>query len=219
MIYLVRHGRTEFNAEGRFQGQLDSPLTSLGVEQARRYGALLGRLIADPADWRVVASPLGRAVHTAEIIAEGLGLPNDFARDPRLAEIGMGSWDGLTDEEIETVSPGVLKGASRYDFFFRAPDGEGYAAFAARLGDWLAEARGYALPRIAVSHGVAGRVLRGLYAGMDTEAALKLDAPQDAIFRLAGGHVERIDCDTAPALDAPLGPPLAPPLAFAGPRR
>ena len=200
MIYLVRHGRTEFNAEGRFQGHLDSPLTPLGVEQAELCGQLLKGLIGDPQAWSLVASPLGRAVRTAEIIAESLGLPLDFTRDSRLAEIGMGLWDGLTPEDIEVVSPGVLTGATRYDFFFRAPDGERYAGFAGRLGDWLSEALADGKPRIAVSHGVASRVLRGLYADMDRDATLKLDTPQDAIFRLADGRIERIDYEPAGAL-------------------
>jgi len=200
MIYLVRHGRTEFNAEGRFQGHLDSPLTPLGVAQAERYGQLLGDLIGEPSAWMLVASPLGRTVHTAEIIAGVLGLPLDFPRDPRLAEIGMGIWDGLKPEDIDAVSPGVLEGSTRYDFFFRAPGGERYAEFAGRLGDWLAEALADGRPRIAVSHGVSGRVLHGLYAQMDPDAALKLDAPQDAVFRLADGKVERIDCEPASVL-------------------
>jgi broad specificity phosphatase PhoE len=194
MIYLVRHGRTEFNAEGRFQGSLDSPLTPLGIEQARRYGELLKGQVGDSGGWSLVASPLGRAVHTAEIIAGALGLDLDFPRDPRLAEIGMGLWDGLTIEDIAMVSEDILSRTTRYDFFFHAPDGERYDAFAARLGDWLSEAVADDRPRIAVSHGVAGRVLRGLYAGMEAEAALKLDSPQDAIFRLAEGRIERIDC-------------------------
>jgi broad specificity phosphatase PhoE len=200
MIYLVRHGRTEFNAEGRFQGHCDSPLTPLGVAQAGRYGELLARLIPAPADWSLVSSPLGRAVATAGIIAGTLGMAADFPRDARLAEIGMGSWDGLTDYEIEMTSPGARAGATRYDFFFRAPDGEGYAAFAARLKSWLDETVAGGRPTIAVSHGVAGRVLRGLYAGMDAGEALNLEAPQDAIFRLADGRIERIDCDPVDAL-------------------
>ncbi len=195
MIYLVRHGRTEFNAEGRFQGHCDSPLTPLGVAQAERYGELLARLIADPAEWTLVASPLGRAVATADIIADSLGLHHDFPRDPRLAEIGMGSWDGLTEYEIDAAFPGARDGSTRYDFFFRAPNGEGYDAFAGRLRSWLNEALAAARPIIAVSHGVAGRVLRGLYAGLDPAEALKLPAPQDAIFRLAGGRIERTDCE------------------------
>jgi probable phosphoglycerate mutase len=199
MIYLVRHGQTEFNAEGRFQGQLDSPLTPLGVEQARRCGATLKALIVQASSWTLVSSPLGRTVRTAEIIAEALGLPPDFARDPRLSEIGMGSWDGLTVEEIEMAYPGALAGSNRWDGFFRSPDGEIYAGFAARLGAWLSEAVADERPRVAVSHGVAGRVLRGLYAKMDADVALKLDAPQDAIFRLSEGRIERIDC--APVSD------------------
>jgi probable phosphoglycerate mutase len=199
MIHLVRHGRTEFNAEGRYQGHCDSPLTEIGIAQAQSYGERLKGLIGDPAAWALVASPLGRAVQTAEIIAAVLGLPMDFPRDPRLAEISMGGWDGLTDAEIDAVSPGALQGATRYDFFFRAPDGEGYTAFVARLGDWLTETMARGRPTIAVSHGVAGRVLRGLYAEMDPGAALKLDAPQDAFFRLADGRIERIDCAPAPS--------------------
>ena len=200
MIYLVRHGRTEFNAEGRFQGHCDSPLTPLGVAQAHRYGELLARLIGDPADWTLGSSPLGRAVATAEIIALVAGFPADVPRDPRLAEIGMGRWDGLTEYEIDQASPGVRAGSTRYDFFFRAPGGEGYDAFAARLKGWLDDAIASSRPTIAVSHGVAGRVLRGLYVGMDPAEALRQDAPQDALFRLAGGRIERIACEPADAL-------------------
>ena len=200
MIYLVRHGRTEFNAEGRFQGHCDSPLTPLGVAQAHRYGELLARLIPDPADWNLVSSPLGRAVATAGIIADAVAFPTDFPRDPRIAEIGMGSWDGMTEDEIEMMSPGARDGSTRYDFFFRAPDGEGYDAFVARLQSWLDEAVASPRPIIAVSHGVAGRVMRGLYVGMDPAAALKQDAPQDAIFRLADGAIERINCEPVDAL-------------------
>ena len=107
----------------------------------------------------------------------------------------MGAWDGLTDVEIEAEFPGQRAGASRYDFFFRAPGGEGYDAFAARLGDWLAEALADPRPRIAISHGVAGRVLRGLYLGLDPAEALRQETPQDAVFRLEAGRAERIECE------------------------
>ena len=202
MIYLVRHGRTTFNAEGRFQGGLDSPLTPLGLDQAARVGRLLKRLIGSPEGWVIQASPLGRAQQTANIICDALGAPARLGLDPRLAEVRLGEWDGLTDEEIELASPGRRAGTNRYDFFFSAPGGEGYDAFAGRLGDWLAEAASDPRPRIAVSHGVAGRVLRGLYLGMDKADALRLDTPQDAVFRLAQGEVTRIDADP-PADEAP----------------
>jgi probable phosphoglycerate mutase len=200
MIYLVRHGQTQFNRDGRLQGQVDSPLTPLGVDQARRAGALLKTLIDDIDNWSIVASSLGRATHTARIIAGVLGV-SDVALDDRLREVTMGSWDGLTVEDIAMVSPEAGKGASRYTLFFDSRDGETYAAVAARTRSWLDEALGDARPRIVVSHGVAGRVLRGLYANLDWADAVKLPAPQDAIFRLSDGAIERIDC--APAALAP----------------
>jgi broad specificity phosphatase PhoE len=200
MIYLVRHGQTAFNHDGRLQGHLDSPLTPLGIEQATRVGALLKSLIDDPAAWSIAASPLGRAAHTARIVAEAAGL-GAITLDDRLREIGMGAWDGLTWAEIAAAAPETVAGAPPHELFFHSPDGETYAVFAGRLGAWLAEARASGRDWVVVSHGVAGRVLRGLYAGLDWNEAVNLPAPQDAIFRLAGGVIERIEC--APAALAP----------------
>ncbi len=202
MIYLVRHGQTAFNRDGRLQGHLDSPLTPLGIEQATRVGALLKSLIADPARWAVAASPLGRAAHTARIVADAAGL-GEVTLDDRLKEIGMGAWDGLTWAEIAAAAPDIVAGAPPHELFFHSPDGETYAVFAERLGAWVAEAAASRCDWVVVSHGVAGRVLRGLYAGLGWDEAVNLPAPQDAIFRLAGGVIERIAC--APAALAPEG--------------
>ncbi len=189
-VYLVRHGQTEFNAAGRYQGRLDSPLTALGRTQAARVGALLATLVRPGA--RLVSSPLGRAMSTAAIIAERACLPTAFA-DDRLAEISLGSWDGMTDEDIEFAYPGARNGTDRWNWHFTSPDGERYEELASRAGAWLAEAVASPVPLVAVSHGVTGRVIRGLHAGLLREEALKLDVPQDAVFRLDAGGVERID--------------------------
>jgi len=191
MIYLIRHGRTEFNAEGRYQGHCDSPLTPLGREQAAANGALLKTLIDDPAGWRFESSPLGRAMDTANIIAGVTGLAAPIP-DPRLREISMGGWDGLTEEEISHLDPDAVRGATRYDIFFRAPNGEGFDALAARLQSWLDQTAGDGRPLIAVSHGVSSRILRGLYAGLDRETMITLPAPQDVVFRLEDGRIEEI---------------------------
>src|SRR6185503_4782740 len=90
VIYLVRHGQTEFNRERRIQGHVDSPLTELGVRQAQAVGRLLADLIRDPAGWRIVSSPLGRAASTAEIVSKKLGgMPVEL--DERLKEMSWGS--------------------------------------------------------------------------------------------------------------------------------
>ena len=73
MFYLTLHGETEWNRDRRFQGQLDSPLTEHGVEQAHRMGVTLRELIGDATGYVIVSSPLGRARRTAEIIREVLG--------------------------------------------------------------------------------------------------------------------------------------------------
>jgi broad specificity phosphatase PhoE len=196
MIYLVRHGQTEFNAAGRFQGHLDSPLTMLGAEQASRIGDRLRDLVDDIADVVLISSPLGRTLRTAEIIRDRLGSRAEIEIEPRLIEITVGAWEGRTRDEVlaehPTPSPGML---------FESPGGETYDQVAARLSPWLAGlGPSDGRRRIVVSHGAAGWVLRGLYAGLPKAEVLTWPAPpQDAIFRLAEGRIERIDCAPAAA--------------------
>lgn len=197
MIYLVRHGQTIFNAAGRWQGQVDSPLTDLGKSQAVRIGATLKDLV-DPAEVAIFSSPLGRAHDTATIIATAIAAQQGIRLDSRLMEIGMGSWDGLTDYEIEQEWPNARDGLDRHEWFFHSPDGETYQEMADRLAGALREiVANAAESKIIVSHGVAGRIIRGLYAGLDAAKALSLDVPQDAIFRLKDGKIERIECAIA----------------------
>ena len=192
MIYLVRHGETEFNRERRIQGHVDSPLTELGVRQARAVGGLLADLIRQPAGWRIVSSPLGRAHATAQIIAGRLGgLPVEL--DARLKEMSWGPHDGRLRSELEAENPETF---ARTGWAFDASAGETYEEVAARVGSWLAELPPEPERRIvAVSHGVSGRVLRGLYAGLDRDRSAQQDVPQDAVFLLQHGGVGRIDCE------------------------
>ncbi len=193
-IYLMRHGETVWNRDGRFQGRRDSPLTPRGLDQARRAGATLARHISDRAVWTIVASPLGRALHTTAIVCRVLGIdPARIETDARLSEIDVGDWAGLTEEDIEAASPGALDGAGRDDWIFRSPGGESYEDVAGRVGAWLADAASHER-LIVVAHGFTGRLLRSLYLGLPREIGLALEDPQDAIFRLSGGASERIAC-------------------------
>lgn len=192
-ILLIRHGETEWNLEGRYQGWLDSPLTPRGVAQAQAIGRLLAGLARDR-PMPIVASPLGRARHTAEIVAASLGVRLPPAFDDRLREISLGSWDGLTRREIARRSPAIFTGDGRREWYFRSPDGETYEGFAARLGAWLDERRGTG-PVAVVAHGVVSRVLRGLYAGLDRRTALALPVPQDRVFRLSAGTIDELAPD------------------------
>jgi broad specificity phosphatase PhoE len=187
-IFLVRHGETEWNRARRYQGWSDSPLTALGLSQAEALGRCLATL-PEAARAEIIASPLGRARRTAEIIAACLGRAGPPRLDERLREISLGSWDGLGRKEVR-----ARIGASfvEFEWYFETPDGEQYDEFAARIGSWLNEASSRDDPIIAVCHGVVTRVLRGIYAGLPRAAALRLAVPQDRIFRLNGGLIEEI---------------------------
>jgi probable phosphoglycerate mutase len=103
-LVLWRHGRTEWNAAGRFQGQLDPPLDEEGRNQAARTAPHLAAAGLSAEDTVVVSSDLGRAAETAAPLVTLLGVPLLF--DSRLREHGMGCWEGLTREEVAEQYPG-----------------------------------------------------------------------------------------------------------------
>lgn len=194
MLFLVRHGQTEFNAAGRWQGQCDSPLTELGRAQAHAVAGILRQRGLDEYT-KIVSSPLGRAIQTAKIIANALEVVEPVMLDERLKEVGMGSWDGLTDAEIEFKSPNARDGLGNNEWFFHSSDGERFTEMfdrvRAALGDLLLDLR---VPKIVVCHGVTSRLLRGIHCDLSKDEMLELDVPQNAAFLLTKpGIVERLD--------------------------
>jgi broad specificity phosphatase PhoE len=109
-MLVLRHGETTWNAEQRWQGRADSPLSTLGVTQARVAGEALG--VGDAFDV-VVTSNLNRARTTGTLIAEALGVP--LTIEPDLAERDVGAWSGLTFDDIEAGWPGALEAGEQPD--------------------------------------------------------------------------------------------------------
>ena len=105
-LLVVRHGQSEWNATGRWQGRADPPLTDEGRRQSKVAGGALGTFDA------VVASPLLRAAETATIIAERLGI-GPVLTDPDLVERDAGEWQGLTRSQIQEEWPGFLDDGRR----------------------------------------------------------------------------------------------------------
>src|SRR5450756_1494774 len=108
-IYYIRHGETEWNAQGRLQGTQDIPINELGRRQAVQAGGILADLFKrdgrSDASLSYVASPLGRARLTMELVRGALRLPLDgYALDDRLREIAYGQWEG------STLAPGKKRG-------------------------------------------------------------------------------------------------------------
>lgn len=194
MIYLIRHGQTEYNREGRLQGQSDSALTEVGRGQARHCAALLSARVRAPVIW---SSPLARAAETARLVA--LELPADAPRlDARLAEASFGLWEGLTRPEIEARWPGIRKRHPPREWKLHAPGGEDIGHLTTRLGAALEDAKAHPGDVILVSHGIAGRLIRGLHANLPLGAAMHLPAPQGVVYRLLpGGRTDELPTATA----------------------
>ena len=157
---MLRHGQSEWNARGKWQGQADIDLTDLGREQARRSADKLGTFDA------VVSSDLNRARLTAAIIADALGL-GLLEADPRLRETHVGEWEGLTHDDIEGRWPGYLK-AHRRPPGFEADDSI-VTRVSSALCDLAAAFPGGEL--LCISHAGVLRVMRRHLGVPDTRIA------------------------------------------------
>ncbi|EIZ78431.1 putative phosphoglycerate mutase [Novosphingobium sp. Rr 2-17] len=188
-VFLIRHGETTWNAEGRFQGALDSQLTTKGRAQADHIGRALAEILQETEGPHLHVSSLGRARETAALITPHLRGAIDTRIEHRLREVSIGSWDGLTPIDIDAGWPGLLDGSSPFDWFFRSLDGETYDAAVERVQDWLAGLNGTV---IAVSHGLLGRIIRGTYLGVRKEQALQLPVPPDVIWHLHSGKIDAL---------------------------
>ena len=141
VIYYIRHGETSWNAEGRLQGTRDVPLNDLGRRQAAHAGNVLADLLTrdgrDKSSLPFVASPLGRARMTMELVRGALKLaPDEYALDDRLREIGYGVWEGSTLAEMQAADP-VLYAKRLTAKWTMAPEGgETYPQVQVRMRDW-----------------------------------------------------------------------------------
>lgn len=119
-LWLIRHGETNWNLTGRWQGQApDAP----GLNETGRAQALtIYEQIKESNFSAIYSSDLLRARQTAELIAQPLGLSIFF--EPRLREIDLGKWEGMLSEEIEAIYPQELAQRARDPFHSPAPDGE-----------------------------------------------------------------------------------------------
>jgi probable phosphoglycerate mutase len=134
-VLLLRHGQSEWNAQGRWQGHGDPPLTELGRAQARAAAERL----ASAGIQRIVASDLARAFQTAEIVAAALGLA--IASDARWRERDIGAWTGLTREDIESRWPEAYAHFRSHDESARPGGGESDAMLRARAREALSALR------------------------------------------------------------------------------
>lgn len=164
-LCIVRHGETDWNVEGRLQGQRDIPLNGRGRDQARSVGRLLLQQQPEVLGFDFVSSPLGRTRETMVLMRQAMGLnPENFRLDPLLKELTFGAWEGFTWAEMRERDPVSCDAREADKWGFQPPGGESYAMLTERIAGWLETLEG---PTLAVTHGGVARVLMGLLAGMD----------------------------------------------------
>jgi broad specificity phosphatase PhoE len=192
-IYYMRHGETAWNAEGRLQGTLDVPLNDLGRKQATQAGHVLADLLKrDGRDKRslpFVASPLGRARSTMELVRRVLELPpDDYALDDRLREIGYGVWEGSTLAEMQAADPELFARRLTAKWTMAPEGGETYALVQLRMRDWYDS---QLVDTVAVAHGGTARALM-VALGIETPAsAADLFIEQGAVYVFRDGGLEK----------------------------
>ncbi len=190
MIYLIRHGQTDWNVERRLQGQTDIPLNDTGLGQAARNGDQLARLIENPGGFDFVASPMGRTRATMEIIRRQMGLDQaSYRLEERLLEISFGDWEGYTFEEIAVESGDMVNEREVRKWYYQPPSGESYQMLCDRVGGWLDEVEG---DTVAVCHGGVIRALLHLLDNVNTGEVVKQIIPNDRIFAWHGDRGEWI---------------------------
>jgi broad specificity phosphatase PhoE len=189
LVYFVRHGLTDWNAEGRLQGQAETELSEIGRMQADRNGQLLAELIRDPRDFDFVASPMRRTRATMEHVRAAMALqPQAYRTDPRLMELHFGDWQGFTLAELEAKEPGSTELRSRDKWRFLPPGAaaESYEMLARRFEPWLKALRE---PTVCVTHGGIVRCVFHLVEGMAGEQAAGMLVPQDQVLELREGKL------------------------------
>ena len=189
-LHFARHGETIANVEHRFQGRNDTPLTARGRAQGLIVASILSQSLAGQTTPRFVASPLPRARTTMQIVLDALHLPPVYGTDPRLMEIDLGAWSGLTDAQAQALDPEMWERRIHDKWNVRVPGGgENYAMVAERLTAWAQELTSNT---VAISHGASTRILRGLFLGLAWREMSDLDEPQDCVFRYQDGTLTRL---------------------------
>ena len=190
-ILLARHGETPWNAEGRYQGQEDIPLSDVGIGQA----TALGERLRDLPIQRAIASPLSRARRTAEL-ALGAERAGQLMFDGGLKEIAHGEWEGLLASEIGEKDPARLRAWREEPDTVLMPGGESLRQVLDRSGRGLARATeglGDDDTLLLVAHDAVNRVLLCRILGLPIGRLWSFRQAPTTLNLLEGADVESLE--------------------------
>lgn len=188
-LFLVRHGETDWNREGRLQGGKDIPLNALGRMQAEEAARRLKALTPYYATIDYLCSPMARARETMTILRRELDLPpEEFRIDERLRELTFGDWEGFTWREIRKSGNASererAQARERDKWGFVPPGGESYRMLAERIRPVL---EGLAPDTVMVSHGGVARAVLALIGAVGTADAARIEIWQGKILVVEDG--------------------------------
>jgi probable phosphoglycerate mutase len=196
VLYFIRHGETDWNREGRLQGQTETDINPRGEAQA----AMAARNLVDPAFGAgfaarlsylpFIASPMQRTRRTMEILRAALGLETTaYSTDDRLKELGFGAWEGKTWKEVKSSDAKGAAGRDADKWGFVPPGGESYAMLRQRVAGWQAS---ITEDCVVVGHGGVARVLMVMLAGASPKDAVGADVWQGKVLRFRAGRADWI---------------------------
>ncbi len=193
VLYYIRHGETDWNAEQRLQGHRDTPLNARGRGQASTCGDILLDLLVrngrTAADCAYVSSPLIRARETMELVRTAVDLePDAYDVDSRLIEIAFGDWEGLTLSEIAARNAEALAARERDKWGFTPPGGESYREVTARVAAWYATVT---QDTVVTAHGGVARALVAHFNILPHEEAVHADIVHGVVYVFADGAMAR----------------------------
>ena len=192
-LILVRHGESEWNRAGRIQGQVNSPLTDLGISQAIAISDYLSGIFLNQ-KLKIYSSPLERAIQTAEIIAKGIDhLSSEVIIEERLNDFNLGEISGTYGwDKVAEIFPEQAQLRLQDPMRFHPSGGESGAEFEARLRSLMEELMGDDKTKLFVSHGIVNKFIRGIYKNISGKEMINLGESQNTIYCLEHGDETEI---------------------------
>ena len=192
-LILVRHGESEWNRAGRIQGQVNSPLTDLGINQAEAIRDYLSGIVLNQ-QLEIYTSPLDRALQTAEIIAQGIDYPSrKIIIEERLNDFNLGEISGTFGwDKVAEIFPEQAQLRLQDPMRFHPSGGESGAEFEARLRSLLEDLMDDGTLKLMVSHGIVNKFIRGILKNLSGKEMVELGESQNTIYRLEQGEETEI---------------------------
>ena len=192
-LILVRHGESEWNRAGRIQGQVNSPLTDLGINQAKAIRDYLSGILLNQ-ELEIYTSPLDRALQTAEIIAQGIDYPSrKIIIEERLNDFNLGEISGTFGwDKVAEIFPEQAQLRLQDPMRFHPSGGESGAEFEARLRSLLEDLMDDGTLKLMVSHGIVNKFIRGILKNLSGKEMVELGESQNTIYRLEQGEETEI---------------------------